>query len=155
MAAHVASKTHVPGFVGVFNPIAQKLLGIGIPLGPNALITVRGRSSGLPRTTPVALVEVQGRRWVIGTFGEVNWVRNLRAARAATITVGKRQEAVTAVALSPQEGADFFAKVVGPYVRGMRLGRFLIGSVLGAGEILDDPELAASRRPVFELRAAA
>ena len=155
MAAHVASTTNVPGFVGVFNPIAQKLLGIGIPLGPNALITVRGRSSGLPRTTPVALVEVQGRRWVIGTFGEVNWVRNLRAARAATITVGKRQEAVTAVPLSQQEGADFFANVVGPYVRGMRLGRFLIGSVLGAAEILDNPELAASRRPVFELRAAA
>ena len=155
MATHVASKTRVPSFVGVFNPIAQKLLGIGVPLGPNALITVRGRTSGLPRSTPVALVEIQGRRWVIGTFGDVNWVRNLRAARAATITVGKRREAVTAIELSPREGADFFAQVLGPYVRRMRLGRFLIGSVLGAGEILDDPELAASRRPVFELHGAA
>src|SRR5438067_12048465 len=132
----MASTVKAPSFVTFFNPITQRMLRLGRVLGPNALITVQGRKSGQPRTTPVALVEIQGRRWVIGTFGEVNWVRNLRAAGAATITVGKRKEAVTAVALSPQEGADFFAKVVGPYVRGMRLGRFLIGSVLGAGEIL-------------------
>ncbi|HEY8641168.1 MAG TPA: nitroreductase family deazaflavin-dependent oxidoreductase [Candidatus Dormibacteraeota bacterium] len=155
MVTHVAPATRVPTFVGVFNPIAQKLLGIGVPLGPNALITVRGRQSGLPRTTPVALVEIQGRRWVIGTFGDVNWVRNLRAAREATITVGKRRESVSAAELSQQEGAEFFAQVLGPYIRSLRLGRFLIGSVLGAGEILDDPGPAASRRPVFELHPIA
>jgi len=155
MVTHAAPAGRVPSFVGVFNPIAQKLLGIGVPLGPNALITIRGRASGPPRTTPVALVEIQGRRWVIGTFGEVNWVRNLRAAGEATITVGKRKESITAVELSRQQGADFFAQVLGPYVRGMRLGRFLIGSVLGAGDILDDPALAASRRPVFELHPIA
>jgi hypothetical protein len=32
------------------------------------------------------------------------------------------------------------------------LGRFLLGSVLGAKEILDDPVGAAERHPVFELR---
>jgi hypothetical protein len=32
------------------------------------------------------------------------------------------------------------------------LGRFMIGTVLGAGEILDDPMGAAERHPVFELR---
>ncbi len=71
-------ESQAPSFVKVFNPIARRILNRGPLLGPNALITVRGRKSGLPRTTPIALVEIDGRRWVIGTFGEVNWVRNLR-----------------------------------------------------------------------------
>src|SRR6266850_30751 len=96
MATAVESKNRVPGFVSWFSPIAQRMLGSGIPLGPNALITVRGRKSGLDRTTPVALVEIDGKRWVIGTFGETNWVRNLRAAGEATLTIGRRREPVRA-----------------------------------------------------------
>jgi hypothetical protein len=62
MTAAVESKARVPGFVGFFNPLARRLLGAGVPMGPNALITVRGRKSGLDRTTPVALVEIEGKR---------------------------------------------------------------------------------------------
>jgi deazaflavin-dependent oxidoreductase (nitroreductase family) len=141
----------VPAFVGFFNPIAQRLLGVGVPMGPNALITVRGRKSGLPRTTPVALVDLSRGRWVVGTFGQTNWVRNLRAAGEATLTVGRRQESVRAVELSTDQAAEFFTQVLGPYIRGLRLGPWLIGSVLGARDILEDPAQAARRIPVFEL----
>lgn len=126
-------------------------MGAGIPLGPNALLTVRGRRTGAPRTTPVAVLEVKGRRWVIGTFGEVNWVRNLRAAGEGSVTIGRRQQAVRAVELTLEERADFFRNTVGPYVQRVPLGAFLIGSVLGAREILKDPDGAAPRHPVFEL----
>jgi len=68
-----------------FNPIARLLMAAGVPLGFNGLITVRGRQSGLPRTTPVAIIEVSGRRWVWAPWGDVQWVRNLRAAGRATI----------------------------------------------------------------------
>ena len=44
------------------------------------LLTVRGRKSGLPRTTPVNLIEYQGRRWLVAPYREVAWVRNVRAA---------------------------------------------------------------------------
>src|ERR1700686_4187732 len=94
METMTESKTRVPSFVDIFNPLARRMLGVGIPLGPNALITIRGRKSGLDRTTPVALVEIGGKRLVIGTFGETHWVRNLRAAGQATITVGRRREKV-------------------------------------------------------------
>jgi deazaflavin-dependent oxidoreductase (nitroreductase family) len=136
--------------VPLFNPIARRLLGRGIPLGPNALLTVRGRKSGEPRTTPVALVEVGGRRWVIGTFGEVNWVRNLRSARQAGLEVGQRQEQVKAVELTQDEAAAFFRDILGPYVGTSPLARLLLGA-LHAREILDDPVEAARHRPVFEL----
>jgi alpha-D-ribose 1-methylphosphonate 5-triphosphate synthase subunit PhnH len=41
--------------VPYFNAIAKPLLAIGIPMGPDVLLTVRGRKSGLPRTTPVTI----------------------------------------------------------------------------------------------------
>jgi deazaflavin-dependent oxidoreductase (nitroreductase family) len=153
--AALASSTkalHVPRAVPFLNPVVRRLMRAGLPFGPNTLLTVRGRSSGLPRTTPVAVVEVGGRRWLIGTFGDVNWVRNLRAAGEGVIKVGGRHEAVTAVELSHDEATEFFGQVLGPYVRRTRLAQWLLRSVLGAGGILDDPADAARRRPVFELR---
>lgn len=142
----------VPSFVPFFNPIAHRLLGAGVPLGPNALLTVRGRKSGQPRTTPVAQVEVGGKRWIIGTFGDVNWVRNLRAAGEATLTIGRRPIPVVATELTVEQRAAFFKDVVLPYVRRIPFGSFLIGTILGAKDILNDPVGAAPRHPVFELR---
>jgi deazaflavin-dependent oxidoreductase (nitroreductase family) len=156
MAAQVDPKPHVPGLIGFFNPLAQRMLGIGIPMGPNALITVRGRKSGEPRTTPVALIEIEGKRWVQSPFGDVNWVRNLRAAGQATLTLGKKEELVTATELSAPEKVGFFRDLMGPFVRRipLGLGRLILGSVLGAKDIVDDPVGAAERHPVFELHAA-
>jgi deazaflavin-dependent oxidoreductase (nitroreductase family) len=127
------------------------MMGIGVPMGPNGLITVRGRTSGEPRTTPVAFVDIDGRTWVQSPFGDVNWVRNLRAAGEATITVGKRSEEVRAVELSTAEKVGFYRDVLGPFVRRMRGGRF-VARFLGMSEILNDPIAAADAHPVFELR---
>jgi deazaflavin-dependent oxidoreductase (nitroreductase family) len=142
-----------PRFVEFFNPIGRRLAGAGL-MGPNALLTVRGRKSGVPRTTPVAFVEVGGRRWIIATFGDVNWARNLRAAGEATITIKRRPQHVQAIELSPTEGAAFFRDVLGPYVRRLPVGGLVL-RLLGATDILTDPEGSAQRRPVFELKPAA
>lgn len=142
-----------PSFVELLNPLARRVLRLGPLLGPNALITVRGRKSGVPRTTPVALLEIDGKRWVIGTFGETNWVRNLRAAGEATVTIGRRHEEVVAEELDVASRATFFRDVVAPYVRRIRIGGVLL-AILGAKEVVDDPVKAAQTRPVFELRAA-
>lgn len=149
----MSAPAKAPSFVGLFNPIARRILRAGPLLGPNALITVRGRKSGVPRTTPIALVDIDGKRWVIGTFGDTNWVRNLRSARQATLTVGSKQEKVFADELDLEDRTRFFRDVVGPYVRRLRIGALLL-SILGAKEILDDPRAAAEHRPVFELRPA-
>jgi len=148
-------KARVPFFVPLFNPIARRMLRGGVPLGPNALLTVRGRSSGLDRTTPVAVVAIGGRRWLIATFGDVNWARNLRAAGVATLTVNRRPEAIVARELPKAEAAAFFRDIVTPYVTAMPLGRWMLGTMLGAREILTDPEGAAQSHPVFELQPRA
>src|SRR5438046_10460185 len=132
-----ATESRAPSFVRVFNPIARRLLHVGPLLGPNALITIRGRKSGLPRTTPIALVEIDGKRWVIGTFGEVNWVRNLREAGMATLSVGRRHEEVMASELTGEARTAFFRDIVGPYVRRIPIGSVLL-AVLGAPAVLKD-----------------
>ena len=146
------SMTQVPAFVRFFHPLARRLLDLGIPMGPNTLLTVRGRKSGLPRTTPVAVVEADGRRWVIGAYGDVNWVRNLRAAREGVIRVGGRPQQVRAVEFSTEEAAAFFREVLVPYLGRLPLVWRMV-TMLVAREILDDPTGAASSRPVFELHA--
>ena len=142
-----------PAFVTLLNPIARRVLRVGPLLGPNALITIRGRKSGEPRTTPIALLQVDGKRWVIGTFGETNWVRNLRASHEAMLTVGQKREKVVADELDLARRTELFRDVVGPYVRRIRIGGVLL-SILGARDVLEDPGRAAEHRPVFELRAA-
>jgi deazaflavin-dependent oxidoreductase (nitroreductase family) len=146
--------TQAPALIRYSAPITQSLLRAGIRMGPNALLTVRGRSSGLPRTAPVALVEVDGRRWVVGTFGDVNWVRNLRAAGEAEVRVGGRPQRVRAVELSVDDAADFFRDVVTRYVRRLPLLWRIVTRVLvrlAAPEVFTDPARAAGSRPVFEL----
>ncbi len=151
MNEHMEGAAHAPRTVKAFGPVAKALLGAGVPLGFNGLITIRGRTSGLPRTTPVAIIEVSGRRWVWCPWGDVHWVRNLRAAGKATITVHRRAEEVRATELDPNERVAFFRDVLGPLARGMRGGVWFIRTVDGVD--LTDPVKAADGRPVFELDA--
>ncbi len=82
-------------------------------------------------------------------YGEVNWVRNLRAAGRATITVGRRKEEVTAVELGPTEAVEFFRDVLGPRVRRTRVGSWIVRNLDRVD--IDHPVEAAEGRPVFEL----
>jgi len=145
-----AQPATAPRWVTVFSPIARQLLGAGVPLGFNGLMTITGRTSGLPRTTPVAIIDHEGRRWVWAPWGDVHWVRNLRAAGRATITVRRREEEVTATELDRAEREAFFRDVLGPVAGSLRGGRWFIRTVDGVD--LADPVGASEGRPVFELR---
>jgi deazaflavin-dependent oxidoreductase (nitroreductase family) len=150
--------TTAPAFVRASNPLSRRLLRLGTPMGPNVLLTVRGRTSGLPRSAAVAVVEIDGRRWVIGAYGDVQWVRNLRAAGEAEIRVRGRTQSVLARELDRVEAIEFYARTLPAYVSslpwfGRLFARILFGTA--APEIRTDPERAAMTRPVFELRARA
>ena len=118
-------------------------------MGPDILITVRGRKTGLPRTTPVTICENAGRRGVISPFGETNWARNLRAAGRATITFGRRKEEVAAVELAPAQAVEFIRDVLAPLARRSRFGGWIVRNVDKID--IDNPEAAAVGRPIFEL----
>jgi deazaflavin-dependent oxidoreductase (nitroreductase family) len=65
----------------LFNPMAMRLGLMG-----TATLTVHGRSSGQPLRVPVIPVEHGGRRYLVSTRGESDWVKNLRAAGGGRLT---------------------------------------------------------------------
>jgi hypothetical protein len=97
----------------------------------------------------VAIIEVSGRRWIWAPWGEVQWVRNLRAAGRATITVRGRKEEVTATELDPAQRVGFFRDTLGPLARSIPLGVWFIRTVDQVD--VNDPVRAAEGRVVFEL----
>src|SRR5215813_4142916 len=135
--------------VRLTNWAVAALLRAGVKMGPMTLLTVRGRKSGQPRTTPVAIGERDGQRYVVGTFGEVNWVRNLRAAGEATLTRGRRVEQVSVIELPPAEAAPILKRILGTAPRFIR-GYF---DVTPASS-LEDFEREAPRHPLFRIQPA-
>lgn len=149
MSDRSASTTRAPRSVKFFGAFLQFLLAAGVPLGPNRLVTIRGRKTGLPRTTAIAVIEISGRRWVWAPWGEVNWVRNLRAAGAATVTEHGKKGEVMATELNQAQRVAFFRDVYGPFARGIPFGFWLVGIVDGVD--LTHPYEVAEDRRVFEL----
>jgi len=146
--------SRAPWWVRAPGPLFNAALRLGLPAGPNTLMTVRGRTSGEPRTVPVAIAEIDGRRYVLGAYGDVHWVRNLRAAGEATVRLDRRDVPVTAHELDHDEAVEYFETTLPRYIArfpwfGRAFARVLFGLV--GSEVLADPELAAQTRPVFEL----
>ena len=105
----MAKQYRVNAFVRINNLIISSLLHVGISMGSFALLTVRGRKSGKPIETPIAIFNQERKSYLLTPYGVVNWVRNLRAAGGeATITYGKRNQKIHAIELSPEEAAPIF-----------------------------------------------
>lgn len=142
-------------------PLMRRVLRRGLG-APNVLLTVRGRRSGRPHTTPVALLELDDRRFVQASFGEVNWVRNLRASGEAVVRRGRWSQAVRAVELPPETAGELLRDALSGYPR-RRLLRVLLGPSirppaavlyryrLRVDDRLEDYVAEARRHPLFEL----
>jgi deazaflavin-dependent oxidoreductase (nitroreductase family) len=76
----------------VFNRAVRRLTRMGISVAGSRELRVRGRTSGEWRTTPVNLLSVGPDRYLVAPRGTTQWVRNLRAAGAGELGVGRRVE---------------------------------------------------------------
>lgn len=143
----------MPGWLRIGNAFTSVAIRLGLPAGPNELLTVRGRASGLPRTTPVAVVEHDGDRFLLSPYGVTNWVRNLRANSEASLRRGRRKTGITAVELAPADAV--------PVLRGLRsMMNGPLGAVIGSRfkfPVDDDAEAwetEARRHPTFRIIAS-
>lgn len=151
--SRMPAQSTVPRLVPIFNPLVQRLMGAGLPFGPNVLLTVHGRKSGLDRTFPVALMETGGRLYVQSPYGEVNWVRNLRASGDAVLTREHRRIPVAAVELEPEVGGRVIRDAVAPYLRRRLTAAFMhIFVPLRRDASIEEYVAHVRRHPVFELR---
>ena len=149
------SAAHVPVIVNRLNPLVRRLLRIGLPMGPNVLISVRGRRTGELRTFPVAILEADGRTLLFSSFGEVNWVRNLRAAGELTVRRGRRDRPMRARELGPDEAAPLLRAAVLPAISMPVFGSMLKGWYGVDRDSTDADYLASARlHPGFELTPA-
>ena len=87
------------------NILMRLLLRLGLAPRTTVLLTVPGRRSGMPRSTPVTLVEKDGQRWLVAPHGPVGWVRNARAAGQVELSRGRRSEMVRVKELAPEAAA--------------------------------------------------
>lgn len=80
------------------------------------LLTVPGRKSGIPHTTPVSYFEDEGGYVVTGTAGgskqDPQWFRNLRAASRAHVELGSRHLDVDVHVASGAERDRLWREVV-------------------------------------------
>ncbi len=153
---HGSSSGGATGVFPIINWGIKVLLQLGIPvtiLGPMMLLTIRGRKTGKLRTIPVDLHEHDGRRFLIATHGEGNWVYNLRAAGEGSLSLGRGRETFTAVELAPEAAGSVIKEVLWPLlasqgVRGSILRQHL---AVRPKSSLKDFINAARSHPVFEL----
>jgi deazaflavin-dependent oxidoreductase (nitroreductase family) len=74
--------------------VPHRLLTWGVSMGPLVLLQSRGRRSGLGRTTPVAVLRLDGEEWLVSPFGDTQWVHNVRADARARLGRGRRMRPV-------------------------------------------------------------
>jgi deazaflavin-dependent oxidoreductase (nitroreductase family) len=67
------------------------------------VLEVKGRKTGLWRATPVRLLELDGRRYLVAMYGNSRWVRNLRAQGAGRLRLGSDVTEFRAVELAGTE----------------------------------------------------
>ena len=129
------------------NRVVRLLTRLGISLMGSRVLAVKGRTSGVWRTTPVNLLTVGGVRFLVAPRGQTQWVHNIRAAGGGELRLGHRAEPFTVTELAD---ADKPA-VIRAYLKrwGWEVGRFFDGLTKDA---TDEEILAvAPGFPVFRV----
>lgn len=96
------------------NRVIRLLVGrFGVPVPRVWMLRTTGRVSGRPRETPVLVLSLAGRRYLVSPRGATGWSRNLAAQPRCSLHRGLR---IVPVAAHPVE-RDEAAAVIGAYLR--------------------------------------
>ena len=70
------------------NRVMGSLVSLGLAPSHMRLLQVRGRKSGKIYSTPVDLLEIDGKHYLVAPRGRTQWVRNAEAAGEITLKRG-------------------------------------------------------------------
>ncbi len=101
----------------VFNRIFGFVVGLGLGFSYNYLLQVRGRKSGKIYSTPIDLLELGGKRFLVAPRGRTQWVRNAEAAGAVTLKKGSKRQQFRLRALSDQEKPEILKAYLDQFKR--------------------------------------
>jgi deazaflavin-dependent oxidoreductase (nitroreductase family) len=129
------------------NAVVRPLARLGLTGPRTYLLTVPGRRTGKPWSTPVSIVRVGGERWLVAPYGDRNWVKNARAAGWVELRRGRRRERLAVEELGPTAAVP----VLQEYYRQGRVTRPFFDVSLESPT--EDWLAEARRHPVFALES--
>ena len=78
--------------------VMNSLLGVAVKLGLSPqgahLLTVKGRKSGKPMTTPVNPMRFGNAEYLVAPRGDTHWTKNLRAAGTGELRLGRKRRTI-------------------------------------------------------------
>jgi deazaflavin-dependent oxidoreductase (nitroreductase family) len=139
-----------PAWLKRMNKAVMAMQNLGIVTGPVRVLTVPGRKSGEPRSTPATPFTLHDSLYVVGGYPRADWVLNARAAGTGTVTRGRKSDRVTFVELSFEEARPVLRAFPNKVPRGV--GFFKRAGLVQQGTA-DEFESLAGRCTVFRLDA--
>ena len=137
----------LPAWLPFMNRLVMGLQRIGFVVGPSQVLTVPGRRSGVARSTPVSLMTVDGRRYIVAALEDADWVLNARAAGRGALHRGRAEEQVSLTELPVEERAAILREVPRLLPQGVSFFTRLYGVKADAEAFAG----LADRRPVFRV----
>jgi deazaflavin-dependent oxidoreductase (nitroreductase family) len=127
------------------NRVYTVLTRLGLGAAYRHLLTVTGRRTGLPRTTPVDVMNLEGTSFVVAPYGEVSWVHNVRAAGAVELS----RRGHTCRYLATEVGPGDAVPIIRSYIRLVPVTRAWWGVRADASDA--ELRVEAATHPVFRL----
>jgi deazaflavin-dependent oxidoreductase (nitroreductase family) len=115
------------------------------------VLTVPGRKSGKPRSTPATPFALADALYVVGGYPGADWVLKARAAGAGTLTRGRRSQRVNFVEVAPEQARPVLRAF--PKEAPTGVGFFKRSGLVKRGTA-DEFEALAGRCAVFRLDPA-
>jgi deazaflavin-dependent oxidoreductase (nitroreductase family) len=97
------SEPHPPRWLKRMNKVVVAMQRLGVPAGPSMVLTVPGRKSGKPRSTPMTPFDHDGGLYTVAGYPGADWAANARAAGVGTLTRGRRSRRIRIVELPADE----------------------------------------------------
>jgi deazaflavin-dependent oxidoreductase (nitroreductase family) len=133
-----------------FNRALGFLVGLGIGPGYMQLLQVRGRKTGRTFSTPVNLLELGGKTYLVAPRGRTQWVRNAEAAGEIALKRGSTRKRFRLRALPDTEKPELLKAYLDRYASQVQRYFPAVRSGSPAGAF----RAVAAEYPVFELLAA-
>jgi deazaflavin-dependent oxidoreductase (nitroreductase family) len=92
-----------PRWLKPMNKFMIAVQKLGIPTGPPMVLTVPGRRTGRPRSTPMTPFTLDGHLYVVAGFPQADWANNARAAGVGTLSKGRKAKRIKITELTPEQ----------------------------------------------------
>ena len=115
------SEFRPPRYLKPMNKFMMAVQKLGIPTGPAMVLTVPGRKTGKPRSTPMTPFEHDGGLYMVAGYPGADWASNARAAGAGTLSRGRRSRRVKIIELDAAESRPVLRSIRGQGTRRRRL----------------------------------